>query len=324
MSTTTKSNRRANLTEYEVIGSPGASDPAAQQAAATEYESPNGLDLNNTDPDQESSNAESVLAGAEGETELGVTGPEAGDTAPTAMLDAIVGSYPELAKVAEVIIDTDDRVRVGDTTVYPWRAICALRITSADNRRFIGTGWFISPRTLLTAGHCVFMHDAGGWVRSIEVIPGCNDASQPFGSYLATAFRSVTGWTNSKNRVHDYGAIILPAASRPGDQTGYFGFGTRTDAFLLNSALNLSGYPGDKGGRQQWYMAQRPKAVSEQVVTYDIDTMGGQSGSPVWVLENGQRYGVGIHTNGSTSGNSATRINSAVYNNALNWKNAGL
>ena len=64
------------------------------------------------------------------------------------------------------------------------------------------------------------MHEAGGWVRSIEVIPGCNDSSQPFGSYVATAFRSVTGWTNSKNRVHDYGAIILPAASRPGTRPG--------------------------------------------------------------------------------------------------------
>ena len=42
------------------------------------------------------------------------------------------------------------------------------------------------------------------------------------------------------------------------------------------------------------------------------------------ILENGQRYGVGIHTNGSLSGNSATRFNTAVYNNVLGWKNAGL
>ena len=105
------------------------------------------MDLNNTDPDQESSNAESVLAALDGESELGVTGPEAADTAPTAMLDAIVGSYPELANQAEIIHGTDDRVRVGNTTVYRWRAICALRITATDNRRFIGTGWLISPRT---------------------------------------------------------------------------------------------------------------------------------------------------------------------------------
>lgn len=168
------------------------------------------------------------------------------------------------------------------------------------------------------------MHDAGGWVRSIQVIPGCDAANQPYGSYVGTDLRSATGWTASKNRDFDYGAVILPAAARPGDRTGTFGIAVRSDAFLMNSSLNLSGYPGDKGGRQQWFMAQRPKAVSQRVITYDIDTMGGQSGSPVWVLQDGQRYGVGVHTNGSASGNSATRVNNDVYNNVVAWKNAGL
>lgn len=189
--------------------------------------------------------------------EPGSTGSEEDESAP-ALLDAIVGSYPELEEVAEVIIGADNRVRVANTTVYPWRAICALQITAADNRRFIGTGWLISPRTVITAGHCVYMHDAGGWARSIKVIPGCNDGSEPFGSYTGTVLRSVTGWTSSKNREHDYGAIILPSSSRPGGQTGTFSLAVRNDGFLMNSALNLSGYPGDKGGRQQWFMAQPP------------------------------------------------------------------
>lgn len=238
------------------------------------------------------------------------------------MVDAIVGSYPELANVPEVIIGTDDRIRVGNTTVYPWRAICALAITAADGRRFIGTGWLISPRTVITAGHCVFMHDAGGWVREITVIPGCNDGSEPYGRHVSRTFRSVTGWTSSKKREYDYAAIILP--TRPGDQTGTFGRAVRSDSFLMNSVLNLSGYPGDKGGRQQWFMAQKPKSVSARVITYDIDTMGGQSGAPVWVLQDGQRYGVGVHTNGSSAGNSATRITQEVFDNMMNWKNLGL
>jgi glutamyl endopeptidase len=272
--------------------------------------------------DTETSNetAQRVLPGELIEIEPGSDGDV--DGATITALDAIVGSYPELAAKPRVIIGTDDRVRVGNTTVYPWRAICSLLITAQNNRQFIGTGWLISPRTVVTAGHCVFMHEEGGWAKSIQVIPGRNDGAQPYGVHTGTALRSTTGWTNSKNRDFDYGAIILP--SRPGDSTGYFGLAVRNDPFLLGAALNLSGYPGDKGGRQQWFMAQRPKSVSDRVITYDIDTMGGQSGSPVWVVENGQRYGVGIHTNGSSSGNSATRINSQVFNNLVNWKNLGL
>ena len=71
-------------------------------------------------------------------------------------------------------------------------------------------------------------------------------------------------------------------------------------------------------------MAHRGKKLSPRVITYDIDTMGGQSGSPVWVLQNGQRYAVGVHTNGAGSGNSATRIDANVFIRLTEWRNQGL
>ncbi len=257
------------------------------------------------------------------ETGFDLSSPE------TEPMDALFASYPELItkrkrQLQEVIIGADNRVRVFATTSYPWRAICSLRITAQDNSRWIGTGWLVAPRTVITAGHCVFMHDHGGWAKNIEVIPGLNDAARPYSAGQSANLRSVMGWTNSKNRDYDYGAIILPANFRPGDVTGYFGFGVKTDPYLMSSVLNLSGYPGDKGGNQQWFMALRPKSVSGRVIKYDIDTFGGQSGAPVWVKVGSVRTCVGIHTNGDLSGNSATRIVTPVFNNIQLWKNQGL
>lgn len=291
--------------------------------AETEYEVVGNLNLNVKAPDTEAANAP-LGPHSETEWELGDPG-DGGELAEFPPLDAIYGAYPELLERAalEVIIGADNRTRVQNTTAFPWRAICALRITAANGARFIGTGWLISPRTVITAGHCVYMHDQGGWARSIEVIPGLNDAARPYGSHVGTVLKSVTGWTQSKNREFDYGAIILPAGNRPGAQTGTFGFAVRDDAFLRNAMLNLSGYPGDKGGSQQWFHALKTKSVASRVITYDIDTVGGQSGSPVWVLQNGQRYAVGVHTNGASSGNSATRIVTPVFNNLQNWKTQG-
>jgi V8-like Glu-specific endopeptidase len=71
-------------------------------------------------------------------------------------------------------------------------------------------------------------------------------------------------------------------------------------------------------------MALRPKAVSSRVITYDIDTFGGQSGAPVWIKFGDVRTCVGIHTNGAGSGNSATRIVQPVFTNLQAWKNLGL
>jgi V8-like Glu-specific endopeptidase len=240
--------------------------------------------------------------------------------------DAFFASYPELYErsVSEVIIGTDDRVRISPTTTFPWRAICALRITAKNGSIVWGTGWLVAPRTVITAGHCVYLHALGGWPKSIEVIPGLNDAQRPYGSYVGTSFRSVAGWVNDKKREYDYGCIILPRASRPGDRTGVFGFAVKDNNYLMNAYLNLSGYPADKGGNQQWFMARKAKSVAPRVIYYEIDTMGGQSGSPVWIKVGNARYAVGIHTNGLITGNSATRIVQPVFNNIQAWKNLGM
>ncbi|MHA6719845.1 trypsin-like serine peptidase [Sphingomonas sp. RS6] len=333
----TKSLKDPNANVMDQSEEPNAGPPTSDQAPSqsdnrsafqfdTEYEVVSGIDQNIKEPDTEASNTAIRVLGNETGWELGNTGASFGtEFDETSALDAIYGSYPELLEQMrqEVVIGVDNRVRVQATSSYPWRAICGLKIQAANGQRFIGTGWLISPRTVITAGHCVFLHGAGGWASSIEVVPGLNDASRPFGSHVGTALRSVTGWTQGKKRENDYGAIILPANSRPGAQTGTFGFATRDDAFLKNAMLNLSGYPGDKGGNQQWFMAQKAKSVSSRVLTYDIDTAGGQSGAPVWILQNNQRYAVGIHTNGAASGNSATRIVKAVFDNLLAWKALG-
>jgi glutamyl endopeptidase len=240
--------------------------------------------------------------------------------------DAFFASYPELYQrsVQEIIFGTDDRVRITPTTTFPWRAICALRITAKDGSRWIGTGWLVAPRTVITAGHCVYLHAQGGWPKSIEVIPGLNDSARPYGSCTGTSFRSVAGWVNDKKSEYDYGCIILPKDCRPGDRTGIFGFAVKDDQYLLNAYLNLSGYPGDKGGNQQWFMAHKAKSVTPRIIYYEIDTMGGQSGSPVWVKVGNTRLAIGIHTNGNVTGNSATRIVTPVFNNIQAWKNQGM
>ena len=302
------------------------------ESGATEIEDVEGgfVLLNPNDVDKEVSNFRTEAFGEDGVESYEETGFDGtgGMVTEDESMDALYASFPDLMprteQLAEVIIGADNRVRIMNTTVYPWRAICALKITAKDNSKWIGTGFLISPRTLITAGHCVYMHDRGGWAKSIEVIPGMNDASRPFRSGVSTTFRSVQGWTQSKNRNYDYGAIVLPQSYRPGATTGVFGFAAKDDAYIRNSVLNLSGYPGDKGGNQQWFMALRSKAVSSRVITYDIDTFGGQSGAPVWAKVGNTRTVLGIHTNGHSSGNSATRIVPAVFNNLQAWKNLGV
>jgi glutamyl endopeptidase len=224
---------------------------------------------------------------------------------------------------AETVHGPDDRVRITNTAVYPWRVHASLLITARDGSRWIGTGWFIGPHTLMTAGHVVYIKNSGvagrdGWVRSIDVMPGRNGNSLPYGTVKSSNFRSVTGWTNNGDQNFDYGAIIIP--TNLGNTTGWFGFGVYSDADLLGSVGNISGYPGDKPGGTQWYDARRIASVNSRKVYYDIDTAGGQSGSAVYRIINGGRYGIAIHAYGGTTTNSGTRIVTPVFNNMVAWK----
>ena len=219
----------------------------------------------------------------------------------------------------ETVIGRDDRVQITNTRLVPWKRICHLLIEASDGRRFSGTGWFISPRTLATAGHCVYLHGAGGWARSIQVTPARNGSSNPYGTMTAGRFSSVAGWVNSKDRNYDYGVIHLPRPFAAAD-IGSFGFANFPDERLRSSRLNLAGYPGDKPAGTMWYHGRHAKSLTPARINYDIDTYGGQSGSPVWVrTADGKRYAVGIHTNGSLSGNSATRISHPVFANLRAW-----
>jgi V8-like Glu-specific endopeptidase len=241
----------------------------------------------------------------------------------TSRLDDIsVASFGELAQ-RETVHGTDDRVQISATSIYPWRVHASLLITAADNSQWIGTGWFIGPHTLMTAGHVVFIKNSGipnrdGWVRKIVVMPGRNGASLPYGSVTSTSFRTVVGWANSGDENYDYGAIILP--TNLGLTTGWFGFGVWGDSELTSVTANISGYPGDKPSGTQWYAARRVASVNPRKVYYDVDTAGGQSGSAVYRIMNGGRYGIAIHAYGGATTNSGTRIVTPVFNNMLNWK----
>ena len=115
----------------------------------------------------------------------------------------------------------------------------------------------------------------------------------------------------------DYGAIILPN-DQLGNFVGWFELEVVDDAGLNGLLVNLSGYPGDKHLGTQWFMGGSVTSVEEKRILYMVELIGGQSGSPVWRLRDGQQNAVGIHYGGCPNG--ATRITQDLFNNMLEWR----
>ena len=239
------------------------------------------------------------------------------------LLDVGVASFGTPPQdVLETLHGPDNRVRIKDTVKFPWRVHASLLITAADGSVWIGTAWFIGPHTLATAGHCVYIKNSGvpgrdGWVKSILVMPGRDGKKLPFGSVTADRFYSVKGWAESGNENFDYGAIVIP--TDVGQQLGWFGLGVYADADLTGSIGNITGYPGDQPEGTQWYDTHRIASVTPSKVYYDIDTMGGQSGSAVYRIVDGKQVGIAVHAYGGATHNSGTRVSTPVYTNLTEW-----
>ena len=115
---------------------------------------------------------------------------------------------------------------------------------------------------------------------------------------------------------------ILVWATELGERTGWFAFGAYSDAELPTLTANVSGYPGDKPAGTQWYHGRRVDSTSNRKVFYATDTAGGQSGSAVYRIRNGQRSAFAVHAYGGARVNSGTRITRPVFDNLTAWRDA--
>lgn len=274
--------------------------------------------------------------------ESGVAGPEAGERrlarapvlptrrAPT--IDALSGmraAAPAAGRLVRpastfesIVGSTDDRILVADPRRAPYRRICALRMQPRfGDDILVGTGWLIGPRSVATAGHCVFDPDRGGWMRSVEVIPGLDGSAAPL-RVTSQTFRAPTAWTDRQDSEFDLGVVQL---DRPiGEQLGWFGLAAWTDGELTKQPVTITGYPLDRGNASRQYEHSRNLLVTQpHRIEYDIDTYGGQSGAPIWLREPRGVFAVGIHTVGGFTQNAGTRITEDVLELLLEWAFGG-
>lgn len=201
------------------------------------------------------------------------------------------------------IIGTDDRTRVADTEAWPFSAIGKL-VLNFPGGTVIGSGTLIGSHHVLTAGHCIYDHKRGGWLKSGMFYPAQNQSVMPFGSSRVRKVVSVSGWVEKANPDFDMGILLL--VDNLGLLAGALGCDVLSNDALLNKTVSVAGYPSDKGGNEMWTHAEKIKTVTDEQLRYEVDTFGGQSGSGV-IMPSTTGI-VGVHTGGSSTANGGVRI----------------
>lgn len=231
---------------------------------------------------------------------------------PVKKLVKAIGGLTGFKKTAFIINwPTDDRQEVLRTE-YPYNAICLLRIKAANGERLRGTGFFISPRCVITAGHCVFYKRE--WINEIEVVPGALGTLFPYGSAVSSNVQSIEGWFKNRNDNFDYGAIILK------DDTLYNTIGAKLGYQYSTDETNveIAGYPIDKSQKPFKCVGQIDSRTPYKFF-YTIDTETGNSGSPIFIERaSGERVVVGLHTEGARP-NAGIRIRPEMISVLKQW-----
>jgi glutamyl endopeptidase len=250
----------------------------------------------------------------------------------------VAGGSP--ASKPENVIGADNRTRVTDTAMTPWRCIFHLEIEYENGPVGLGTGFLIGPSTIITAAHVLVDRRLFGWnrprkARRVRALAGRNGSLAPYGYFVSDRFDIRPEWEDkdadqAQVAPFDYAAIHIPPGEEVnqeplGQRLGYFGLKAYTTQEVADARLlfvNNAGYPQEpnKPYGTLWYNAGRVSRFADQFIEYMVDTEGGQSGSPIYFYDekNSQRYVIAIHTTGDFI-NRGLRITPTVFEQIRAW-----
>ncbi|WP_295386065.1 papain-like cysteine protease family protein [uncultured Thiodictyon sp.] len=195
---------------------------------------------------------------------------------------------------------------VPNTRIFPHSAICYLE----RNDGGAGTGFYIGRNRILTACHVV--HGA----TSLTIIPGKNDASEPFGRCSVTNWRPSNRYpaegSNYDLAVIDNVPIAAPdgrwfeflnQTPGPGMAMVVCGYSAQSDAVPeLTDAIN---------GDMQHLHAGYVKSSAFETFDYPILTLHGASGSPIYHIRQVdgvlQALVAGVHVSGAPAAQGLNR-----------------
>jgi glutamyl endopeptidase len=239
-----------------------------------------------------------------------------------------LGSYANVDMAAlqkgtgesSIIVGSDERARVVDTTAFPWRTVCKLIVTFKNGQKFSGTGTLVGRKHVLTAGHMIYSHENGGWPTMVEVIPGLDGTYMPFGKVYATKFQSFLYWVDSKDPNYDLALVTVNV--EVGDTTGWLGMGKSNK--LVGLDVTLSGYPMDlESGAGQYFGAGKVASSNSAIVTYGIDADMAQTGAAIQRTAKGQLYAAAVHIGSSNGMNRGVRLNEFRLSYLKSWVKEG-
>lgn len=239
-----------------------------------------------------------------------------------------------LSDTSRYVFPPDDRVEVSNTQKFPFNVISYMSFKRGTQSKRC-TAFIVAPHLALTSGHCIY-NAQNGLSKDIKIFPGRKE-NKIYQQLIACdrttnkKFVSCKQAGNSVCPMYDYGALFFSPKMAPNTKT-YMPLVIGNPA--AGSTVNTAGYPADVGGktrRGQWRASGTVSITpgDSRVLYNDVDTSGGQSGSPIYLYTPSTNYrraiailsgDITITSQGKEkSYNTATRINNYNKDLLMQW-----
>ena len=182
------------------------------------------------------------------------------------------------------VFDNDDRVLVSNTRVAPYSSIAFTISVPEPGWKSYGTGFLVEDDILVTSAHIIKNNEKNSINQDFKIYLGSyvNGYRQsPFGEVYPVVYKFNKNYLSAGDVGDDFAVIKL---SKPiGRDVGKLSLSTNLNT---GSSIWTAGYPGDKfvnGQRgSMWRTGGMVGNIYSKYFETKMDTMGGQSGSPVF------------------------------------------
>lgn len=177
----------------------------------------------------------------------------------------------------------------------PWQMNARLFIGWPDGLTGSCSASLIGAHHAITAGHCVFSHEDGGWADWLVVVPAYEEGRAPLGLAQGVRAMSWEPWIAAADSNHDMAVIALD--DDIGSRTGWFGLSALACGEARGLPASNAGYPAEgpfDGEHLIFRSGVGNTCRSATVLHVDGPSWGGHSGSSLYLRDADQRYVTGI------------------------------
>lgn len=183
--------------------------------------------------------------------------------------DKIASKTKNVRNRRHVFSAVDSRAKVLNIREAPYSAIVFIKDRGCS-------GFFVGPRHVLTAAHCVYNVTSNSWHTDLNFYRGKNCNPDKGYSYRWKKAIIPSGYKDHKHPAYDY-AMLISFEKSPNVMN--FGWTNRPTSL---TSVHIAGYPSDKPEMCMWESECSIEDEWSSLLGHRCDTTGGNSGSAVY------------------------------------------